>query len=175
MKKQDEIIKILGALGEYYDKPLTATQLAMYSEDLMDLEPSELTAAILTYRNDPRNTRFPLPPQLKAAIGTVLNPEDEAVQIVARILMAIGQIGPYRTEEAKAAIGEVGWRVVQAEGGWGAVCDVQTDDLPIRKAQWRNLAKSCFERRHHLPQSESKELEHVGDALKYLVQWDKKS
>lgn len=147
MNKQAEIMKLVSALGEYYRVPLTPGQVAMYSQDLMALEPEQLAQAINTYRNDPRNDRFPLPVKLKAMVGLAINPEDEAVQISGRILGAIAAIGPYRSQDAREAIGEVGWQVVQAEGGWQTICEVQTDDIPIRKAQWRNLAKTFCERK----------------------------
>lgn len=154
MSKQSEIMKLIAALGEYYDKALTPTQLAMYADDLKMLEPEQLGQAIVTYRNDPRNHFFPLPVKLKSMIGLALNPDDEAVQISGRILSAIASIGPYQSEKAREAIGDVGWQVVQAEGGWQMICEVQTDDIPIRKAQWRNLAKSFCERqmRSSVPQ-----------------------
>lgn len=147
MKHQAEIMKLVAALGEYYDKSLSPTQIAMYTDDLKMLEPQQLAQAIITYRNDPRNDRFPLPVKLKSMIGYALNPDDEAIQISGRILGAIAAIGPYQSEQAREAIGEIGWEVVQAEGGWQTICEIQTDDIPIRKAQWRNLAKSFCERR----------------------------
>ena len=146
MNKQAEIMKLVSALGEYYRVPLTPGQVAMYSQDLMCMEPEQLAQAINTYRNDPRSDRFPLPVKLKAMVGLAVNPEDEAVQISGRILGAIASIGPYRVQDAREAIGEIGWQVVQAEGGWQTICEVQTDDIPIRKAQWRNLAKTFCER-----------------------------
>ena len=139
-------MKLVSALGEYYRVPLTPGQVAMYSQDLMCMEPEQLAQAINTYRNDPRSDRFPLPVKLKAMVGLAVNPEDEAVQISGRILGAIASIGPYRVQDAREAIGEIGWQVVQAEGGWQTICEVQTDDIPIRKAQWRNLAKTFCER-----------------------------
>lgn len=145
MSKLAEIMKLVAALGEYYDKPITPGQVAMYSQDLMGLEPEQLAQAILTYRNDPRNDRFPLPVKLKAMVGMAVNPEDEAVQIAGRILGAIASVGPYQIQAAREAIGEVGWQVVEMEGGWQTLCEVQTEDIPIRKAQWRNMAKSLIE------------------------------
>lgn len=151
-------MRLVAALGEYYDKALTSTQIAAYTDDLMSLEPAELGNAILIYRNDPRNERFPLPVKLKAMIGQVINPDDEAVLIAGRILNAISRIGPYESARAKAAIGEVGWQVVECEGGWETLCEIQTDDLPIRKAQWRNLAKSFLES----PRQRSQGLTQIG-------------
>lgn len=145
MNKLAEIMKLIAALGEYYDKALTPGQVAMYAQDLMVLEPEQLKQAILTYRNDPRNDRFPLPVKLKAMVGAAVNPEDEAIQISGRILGAIASVGPYQGQRARELIGEIGWQVVQMEGGWQTICEIETDDIPIRKAQWRNLAKSLIE------------------------------
>jgi len=146
MSKQAEIMKLIAALAEYYDKVLSPGQLKAYTEDLMCLEPAQLSQAVLTYRNDPRHDRFPLPVKLKAMVGAVMDPESEGVQIAGRILAAITQIGPYQAQRARESIGEIGWQVVQMEGGWMQLCEIQTDDIPIRKAQWRQLAKSLCER-----------------------------
>lgn len=146
MDKRAEIASLVTALAEYYDKPISPTQIAAYTEDLLDMDPAELGLSIVAYRNDPRNDRFPLPVKLKAAAGRVSNPEDEAVQIAGRIVGAISKFGPYQSEKARESIGEIGWQVVQMDGGWMAVCETQTDDVPIRRAQWRNLAKSLFEK-----------------------------
>lgn len=145
MNKQAEIMKLVTALGEYYREALTPGQVAMYSHDLMALDPEQLAQAIDTYRNDPRNDRFPLPAKLKARVGLAISPEDAAIQISGRILGAVAAIGPYRPQEAREAIGEIGWHVVQAEGGWQTICEIKTDDIPIRKAQWRNMARTFCE------------------------------
>jgi hypothetical protein len=152
-------MKLVAALGEYYDKALTSTQIAAYTEDLMCLEPEDLAKAIVLYRNDPRHDRFPLPVKLKSMVGQSLNPEDEAILISGRILAAISRIGPYDSARARAAIGEVGWQVVECEGGWETLCEIQTDDIPTRKAQWRNLAKSFLES----PRQRSQGLTQIGE------------
>ena len=158
MSKRAEIMKLVAALGEYYDKALTPTQIAAYTEDLLCLEPEELAQAIVIYRNDPRHDRFPLPVKLKSMVGQALNPDDEAVLVAGRILNAIARIGPYQSAKAREAIGEVGWQVVECEGGWESICEVQTDDIPTRKAQWRNLAKSFLES----PRQRSQGLSQIG-------------
>jgi hypothetical protein len=60
------IAKTIGALAEYYDKKLTALQIAMYVEDLSALTPEQLNLAVKKYRTDPANVFFPLPAKLIA-------------------------------------------------------------------------------------------------------------
>lgn len=148
MNKRAEIAKLITALGEYYDKSLSPTQIAAYTEDLLCLDPEQLTQAIVTYRNDPSNDRFPLPVKLKAVVGMAASAEDEAIMVVSRIVSAIERIGPYRVKDAREAIGEVGWQVVRLEGGWEAMCSQIPDysTMSIKKAQWRNLCKAMASR-----------------------------
>lgn len=140
-QKKLEIAKILAGLAEYYGREITKAQMPMYVEDLLDLDLGELMAAILSYRRNPGNKFFPLPAQLRAMTNQGASLEDEAALIASRIAGAISRIGPYRSADAREAIGEVGWSVVSHSGGWEATCNIQTmEELPILKAQWRREA-----------------------------------
>jgi hypothetical protein len=142
--KRIQIAKLVAALGEYYDKPLTATQIAAYTEDLVDLEPEALSRAILAYRRDPKNDRFPLPAKLKELACPSMDPETNAVVAADLIVSSISKYGPDRGEDARKAIGELGWAVVQNNGGWDEVCrSIRSyEELPTMRAQLRNSAKA---------------------------------
>lgn len=141
MDNRAAISQIITGLAEYYDKQLSVTQLAMYVEDLLDVEPSKLLAAVREYRRDGRNVFFPLPAKLKALAYPESDPEAEAVEAVSRIVQAVANIGPYRTEDARSFVGELGWLVVTRDGGWQNVCQNLTEEnMGTLKAQWRQLA-----------------------------------
>lgn len=143
MNPRIEVGKIVIGLAEYYEKQITPSQLDMYVDDLMEIDPPDLLQAIRIYRKDPKNDKFPLPGKL---IGMIRLPDDQkARDAVARIMTAIARIGNYRTADAQAFVGELGWEVVKLQGGWEDVCKGITDDNKgILQAQWRELAISLL-------------------------------
>lgn len=148
MKPQSKIqaIKLLlNGLAEYYGTMLTPNRLSMYAEDLDDLELDEIGRAIKLIRRDPAQNFFPLPSKIRECIKG--NARDEALEASNRIVQAMGKFGWTNPEGARAFIGELGWRVVEREGGWQGLCQRTTDDaLPTFKAQWRELAAATLRR-----------------------------
>lgn len=142
MKTHRELIaEILCGLAEYYDKKLTAGQIAMYVEDLSSLDPHRLFEAVQTYRLDPENNRFPLPSKLRSMLSA--SPADEGRESAAKIVSAVFKYGWNNPHPARTYIGETGWAVVQAQGGWLAVCETLTfQNQGMLQAQWRELAIS---------------------------------
>lgn len=61
---REQIAEIVGKLAEYYDKNLSRSQVAMYVEDLISLQPEQLVVAVQRYRRNPQNVFFPLPAKL---------------------------------------------------------------------------------------------------------------
>lgn len=145
MNVKQEIKKILIGLAEYYGINLTPAQLEMYSEDLLELSLEQITLAVKTIRKDPAQKFFPRPSLIiEAALGSN---KDAAIEATNRIVQAMSMFGWTNPESAKKFIGELGWRVVEREGGWKSMCEKTTyDDLPILKAQWRELAISTNNR-----------------------------
>jgi len=143
MNLRFEISKIVVGLAEYFEKKLTDTQMAMYVEDLIDVNPTDLMRAVRLYRMDSRNDRFPLPAKLKAMIQL---PDDQRSRdAAARILTAISRIGNYRNQDAKEFIGELGWEIVKLQGGWEETCrSITEDNKGIILAQWRELGISLI-------------------------------
>lgn len=145
MNKLQQIKRILNALAEYFQTTLTPTQLAMYAEDLEDLALEDIGAAIKRIRQNPQIARFPLPAAIRQEI--VGSARDEALEAASRIVQAMEKYGYTNPEKARAFIGELGWRVVEREGGWQSLCQrTSSDDLPILKAQWRELAAASIRR-----------------------------
>lgn len=145
MDNRTTLSRIVAALGEYYDKPLSPTQIAMYVEDLTGMEPQALIAAVKAYRSDAKNERFPLPAKLKALANPEMDPEQHGVIVANEIVGAISHCGPYRTPKLSG----VAMQVIDMEGGWQTLCELVTNDnLGTFKAQWRNLAKALAGRQN---------------------------
>lgn len=131
---------IVGQLGEYFSKDLTANQVTMYAEDLMVLSPEQLVTAIKIYRNDPSNKFFPLPSQLIGIITPTVTAIDRGRIVAGRIMTAIRRFGYMNVSEARAFIGELGWEVVKLQGGWKSLCELSSEAIKAEQPRWRDMA-----------------------------------
>lgn len=172
--------EVIVMTANYYGKTLSAPLLNMYIEDLEGLDPDAVIAAYKHYRRNPKNTHFPLPAQIRAMVQPEVDPESLARAIAERIIGAIPKFGYMQSAEARAYIGEVGWGIVQRQGGWSYLCGVDAPKLNPQtlQAQIRDAAKSALqysreamERALELPGKDDKprELTSAGDVLSKLV------
>jgi len=63
-----------------------------------------------------------------------------------RIIGAIEKYGYNNWPRAKDYIGDIGWQVVENNGGWENMCEVTYDQIPIVKAQLRDSCKALLEK-----------------------------
>lgn len=138
---------MLITMSAYYQHRLDDTVVIMYADDLKDLEFSDVVQALARYRKDPRHRKMPLPAEVRGLIETPLSDEDQAREAAARIVQAMSKYGYTNPDRAREFIGSVGWLIVEREGGWTSLCQRTTDDqLPVLKAQWRELARGLITR-----------------------------
>jgi hypothetical protein len=143
---------IFVATALYFGQELPDAALKLYCEDLEDLPFTQVAEALKALRRDPKTTRCPLPSAIRAKLNPESNAESEAIVLASRIVGQITRLGPYQPAAARMALGPVAWEVVQMEGGWESICQTLTfENMPILKAQWRNLAKALIERGGHTP------------------------
>jgi hypothetical protein len=140
-EKLSQIKKILVALGVYYNKELSSELFEMYAEDLEDLSLEEILLAVKLIRKDPSKRFFPLPAEIREKV--LGNEQQEAVNAAGRIVEAMAKYGYTNPEKAKEYMGDLSWAIVKREGGWQSLCErTKNDELPILKAQWREMAKA---------------------------------
>lgn len=173
--ERQQLKALFVAMALYFDQRLPDEVLSLYVEDLADLPFDSVARALKDLRRDPKTRRCPLPSAVRAKLTPEADPESEAILIASRIVGAVSQIGPYRSTEARMAVGLVGWQVIQMEGGWESVCENLTyDKMGTLKAQWRGLAKVLIERgvtssdSIAIEHKSSGELTNLGDILKRL-------
>jgi hypothetical protein len=92
------------------------------------------------------NRRFPAPADLveiiqPAAIAEVTD-EDEATVAASRCIKAVSKFGHQITKEGlirvKDWIGELGWAILEANGGFNRLCEgLKENDVPAVRAQFR--------------------------------------
>jgi hypothetical protein len=128
----------------YYRVKLDDEVLKMYAEDLSDLELMEVQEAMRLYRKNPKNRHMPLPAQIREMLEPQLDDDALARDAASRIVAAVSKFGWCNSSDAKAYIGELGWRVVDRHGGWLYVCENlgRSLDVGMFQAQARELAKT---------------------------------
>jgi len=139
-----EIIKLLVLMAQLYNKNLTENIIEVYCDILEELSSEELNRAFKKIMKDPNQRFFPLPAEiLQAAKEDSRSNKDLAMEVVSKIFYAISKIGPYRSKEARDHIGEIGWEVIQREGGWEFVNEILNEsNSQTIKAQWRDTIQS---------------------------------
>lgn len=143
--KLTQIKAILVGLAEYYGITLSPNQLSMYADDLQTLSLQELNTCIKIIRTT--SNYFPRPSViLEAARG---NYKDHGIELSNRIIEAMTKFGWSNPDQAKNHIGELGWKIVQQAGGWARICETSSDEqIPILRAQWRELAVVLLKKTH---------------------------
>lgn len=134
-------MKLVFALGEYYSKQLTETQLRMYAEDLSAYAVNDISEAIKKYRCNPANEFFPLPAKLITLIKPHMDDKDNAIDAVNRIIAAVSRFGWTNSQSAKEFMGELAWETCNRFGGWKSLCETLCgENEGILRAQLRELA-----------------------------------
>lgn len=115
-----EFLKAMKGLTIMYGKECPRELLALYEKVLKPLTVEQLVMAVALWIEDPKHVWFPLPAQLKAMVIIPPDREAEAALIVDRMCSAQSSYGvdSVGTERAQNKIGEVGWAVIEAKGGW---------------------------------------------------------
>ena len=135
--------KIIIGLAEYYGEEMTESRLQIYAKAIGHLDLEDIQAAATDITRDASIKRLPLAGEIIERIKPRITREDEAKDAASRIFAAIRKFGWSNRESARAFIGELGWAVVERQGGWSHVCQTMRDrDIPIYQAQFRELAKT---------------------------------
>lgn len=178
---KSNLLETIALTFTYYNpgQVLPNPVVAMYGEDLADLPINECIRAYRNYRLNSKNTKFPLPAQIRAIVRPeeYISAEAQAREIAARICGAIPKYGWSNTAQARAFIGEIGWRAVERQGGWQYLCEnVGANINPtsfqaqIRDQIAANVQYGTFtlETKIHALPSNEKELIQLGDLMKRI-------
>jgi hypothetical protein len=136
------------ALSEACGRTISKTLLDVYDEGLRDLGYGPVCAAIKQLLMERKEgDMIPAISTIRNKIKPEPSAKDDALDASHRIWEAVGKFGYGRHEDARKFIGELGWLVVEREGGWCAVCEHSRVDQQVAlKAQWRELAISLSAR-----------------------------
>lgn len=134
-----ELKKLIFNTAKYYGREINPEVITMMADDLSDLGFSDVLNAYTLYRRDPKNRSMPLPAQIRDLISPTMTPIAEAREILERIKHAISKFGYASGKLAHEYIGDVGWRSVQRQGGWHAICESDIHVNAARQAQMRDV------------------------------------
>lgn len=129
--------------AEYYGQELTENQLIMYSSDLSDLSIQDIKSALREIRKNPKINRIPLPAIIRNAVVPFCDDESIAVDCSSKIVEAVSR--GFDSSNAKTFLGPIAWEIVKRQGGWTLLNQtLLNSEIPIRQAQWREMAKSII-------------------------------
>jgi hypothetical protein len=129
MASEREIIPVIIAHASYYDAVLGDDVVRMYAADLKDFSIEEIKAAYQVYRNDPKNTRSPLPAQIKVIMKPSSSARGEAIELANKLSVAVEKHDNYWAKypafekEFLETLGQTAWDIVQSRGGWVRFCE----------------------------------------------------
>lgn len=135
-------------MGHYYRQALRDEVVAMYAQDVADLDYEHVIRALAQLRREPGRRQCPLP----ADVRNIVQPRAmtmlaQANEVAGRIVGAVPRYGYTNADRAEKFIGPVGWEVVRMQGGWAHICNTLTvDHTRTFYAQTRDLALSVLER-----------------------------
>lgn len=139
---------MLVALAEYLQTTITDDQLVMYTKELEPYGKETLACAITQIKQGTERFygKFPLPGEIIRFIAG--NDDDYALESALKIIRSVEKFGWPNPTEAHQFIGELGWSVVQAYGGWVNVCKMldQVEKTGIYQTQFHKSAKMMLNR-----------------------------
>lgn len=133
----------------FYDSQMSDIKLKMFVEEMSDLTLEQIHRAYFNFRKDPKRIqKIPMPSEVRQFTNPELTEQNQATTAAALIITAVGKFGHMRGPEAREYIGELGWSVVQMQGGWSYICENLGIDLSVGtfQAQARNIAIAQIER-----------------------------
>lgn len=127
----------------FYDVQMSEVKLKILAEELVDLPIEQVIRAYDFFRREPNRRQMPMPADVRARVAPSHITNDQfALEASNKIVEAMSKFGWTNPERAEQFMGPIGWEVVKREGGWAQICErTKNEDLPILKAQWRELAK----------------------------------
>lgn len=180
--REEFFTKLTALAGMVSNFALTPTIVALYDQSLSPLGYEPLSRALdQIIMNRSSRDPFPSISEIRKVVEPEVSERDDAVTVSSLIYKAVAKVGPYQAALAREAIGEIGWLIVEREGGWMAVCESVTfDNAGMYKAQWRDMALSIINRSKaglsgppqlpKLSKQQNQEIDHRKSVMKQLEQ-----
>jgi hypothetical protein len=173
---RQQIMLAYSALRDFFQVRISDRALENYADDLEDIDADTVVAALRQLRREPGRSKIPLPSEVRALTSDDTETiDDKAVALAGRVMQSIGKFGYMKGPEAHAWLGDAGWQIVIAKGGWYNLCANTMSGENAFFAQCRELAKGIIRKewRMELDGDNATRALH-DDAAKLLAEPDKK-
>lgn len=91
---------------------------------------------------------MPTPRELLSIAVTCEDDPGNAEDIASRMVGAVAKFGHSNPESARKFMGELGWEIIQNEGGWSQICaSMREKEVTIYKSQWKKALEKKIEHR----------------------------
>lgn len=146
---QKDFLNRLKILAEVCEFRLSTDLVALYDRAMRRFGYESATTAVEAAIMERRGQdRMPSIGDLVNRCAPQLSEADTAIEVAGRIWTAISKFGQYNAADASRWIGDIGWYVVNHNGGWARICETaNAKDVGIWKAQLRDHVASAI-RRH---------------------------
>lgn len=138
--------EILIAMSQLYGgQEIQRPALKMILNAIDDLPFDAVSAGLDRWVKDPKSTRLPMPGQIRLFCGAI-EPDDDTIarDTASKAVGAVSKFGYPNGREARAYIGELGWKAIERRGGWSAFCNLETRNESIVTAQMRDEIKALI-------------------------------
>lgn len=142
--ERQRVANIWVDLAINYNRKLTHDSVTMLVNGVQDLPADQVVQVLMNWMGGKNARNFPLPIDVRENIAPEADDETLALASAARITTAIKKFGWCNSREAKAYIGDLGWRAVEAFGGWSYICENHGRALSPNafQAQVRDICKA---------------------------------
>ena len=146
-EERGQVARAWALLGEYFRQPLQDVVIGMYVEDVAHLDMRQVLTVLRSLRVEAGRQRCPTPGDVLRRMKEL---RPDASELAATITGSFSRFGYTAPERARTHIGPVGWRAVEAFGGWQHLCNtVMTSQLGTLRAQLRDTLEAIMARDEH--------------------------
>lgn len=136
------------ALAQMYGREVSRTTLSFMLDAIDDLEYDKVLNALKAWARSSKLNRHPLPSEVRDVVEARPEAKDVGRELALRIREAVTKFGWPNGSEARAFIGEHGWRVVEGMGGWLHICE--NLGVNIQESTFLAQCRDALESRHRL-------------------------
>jgi hypothetical protein len=119
---------------------------------LKELEPIGLDRVIPALLKYASKAKWPSVDDIRQSLGINIDPTDNEANariLAQKVVEAIGKFGWNNQLEAEKWFGKEEWEIVTKYLPWSQICDIETDQIPIFQAQFREFVIAYNQNKQH--------------------------
>lgn len=134
------------SLSQVYGKDISKSAIGLMLSAVEDLPFAAVESVMRDWVRTTKLGRHPNPAEIREKISPPVDQRSQAIEAATRVIASVSKFGWNNGREARAYIGELGWRAVERIGGWPYLCSNLGVGLSITtvQAQVRDLCESTL-------------------------------